>query len=1124
MIVMYNQPSSSSFVHKTETLEDIKNTTTGIPSRDFEQLQSQFDTFSRQFNMNSNTVQARQNCLSDTTISMTDQQGPNSPINNNNDNSNHQNNLNNCNGQSKNMSDIPGGKENKDLKKLVEKFIQDPLNIYEYILDDPLFPPKKKPCGVDTREEEEDEDDDDTKKDTLGSTIWRLYTKAGDVLPNGIRVENRTWRMMAVALRRKNLENNNSCNKPNSNPTTHQSNNNSPPQLPFSTAPSMNGFNNVRAKRSPAASSKTPLKLSDNRSVKKLSKSKDDNSELAIFGNLDVEMDEQKPIITNGAFDQERYGSSFLDDHTHFVASPDSSASNTDDNHSVSTLSPSPVLTSTTTSAIPIPTSSSNNNYNYNNYISAKSSSNDFSFDLSGIANDFSFNSQNIIDRKGFINPGKPPNNTGRPMAIPRQHSYSGYNSHGSSTFKKSSKQRSLTFNHVSQLSSITIPSDTAEDSDIDLTDSMSSSASTNTTAYAYTPYNSTFDQSALDYSIMSSSAPSFPYQSFDLASPDGINNSNPMAAYLHQSSNSRPLSPSDNPGYFFDSYNQNNDIDGTPSSLLDIVNIYILPQGNLSQEQQQQQQMLSPSTIHYDMFSTDPCSSGSSAGSGEGKGQQSSINNEWRSEEGDGNGSSGGGDDDIGGSNNNNNVNNNIINNTTKIKRQSSTGNVSLHNNNNNNINNNSSSSTNSNTTSPNTSPPLTNGEVSNGMGTSSNAAMPNKRPRSSSRASLTKPTSNNTSMSTPSSPSMHKDDINGINNNNTNNSSSSKNTIPTTCTNCHTQTTPLWRRNPEGQPLCNACGLFLKLHGVVRPLSLKTDVIKKRNRGGASTSGKNPAKGVKGTVQLGTGGASMGVMGKRMSLTSSISRPHLGNSPNSSVLSTSAPTNAQFNANAFNSRHIVGVMSKRQRRFSSDEHQLLQAQVNDSQNYGMIKNQAGSLTTTSNNEQQPPMMMVMATALQENGSSSAPSAVNSFQPPSNPNSTPTNISSSSSSSSPSSSSSSNNKSHPRYHQRERAHTTSSILHPTTISNTTSVPSLSINTSTTTTPSTRPSPQRHYSISPLMVYAWPNEQIVQSALSGEDDDNIMIPSNGTFSQQAFIGNETTDGSNSRVSAMDLEF
>jgi len=61
-----------------------------------------------------------------------------------------------------------------------------------------------------------------------------------------------------------------------------------------------------------------------------------------------------------------------------------------------------------------------------------------------------------------------------------------------------------------------------------------------------------------------------------------------------------------------------------------------------------------------------------------------------------------------------------------------------------------------------------------------------------------------------------------------------------------------------PQGQPLCNACGLFFvsvlqmlavignhtdlvfsprqKLHGITRPLSLKTDVIKKRNRNGSS------------------------------------------------------------------------------------------------------------------------------------------------------------------------------------------------------------------------------------------------------------------------------------------------
>lgn len=71
-----------------------------------------------------------------------------------------------------------------------------------------------------------------------------------------------------------------------------------------------------------------------------------------------------------------------------------------------------------------------------------------------------------------------------------------------------------------------------------------------------------------------------------------------------------------------------------------------------------------------------------------------------------------------------------------------------------------------------------------------------------------------------------------------NNQNNDKNEDTGSLSCTNCHTKTTPLWRRNPEGEPLCNACGLFLKLHGVVRPLSLKTDIIKKRQRGPNSAS----------------------------------------------------------------------------------------------------------------------------------------------------------------------------------------------------------------------------------------------------------------------------------------------
>ena len=36
------------------------------------------------------------------------------------------------------------------------------------------------------------------------------------------------------------------------------------------------------------------------------------------------------------------------------------------------------------------------------------------------------------------------------------------------------------------------------------------------------------------------------------------------------------------------------------------------------------------------------------------------------------------------------------------------------------------------------------------------------------------------------------------------------------TSCANCKTTATTLWRRNQNGEPVCNACGLYYKLHNV--------------------------------------------------------------------------------------------------------------------------------------------------------------------------------------------------------------------------------------------------------------------------------------------------------------------
>ncbi|XP_044728370.1 box A-binding factor-like isoform X2 [Chrysoperla carnea] len=50
--------------------------------------------------------------------------------------------------------------------------------------------------------------------------------------------------------------------------------------------------------------------------------------------------------------------------------------------------------------------------------------------------------------------------------------------------------------------------------------------------------------------------------------------------------------------------------------------------------------------------------------------------------------------------------------------------------------------------------------------------------------------------------------------------------------CTNCQTKDTSLWRRNSNGESVCNACGLYYKLHGINRPPAMRKDTIQTRKR----------------------------------------------------------------------------------------------------------------------------------------------------------------------------------------------------------------------------------------------------------------------------------------------------
>ncbi|KAJ7917000.1 hypothetical protein B0H13DRAFT_1472249, partial [Mycena leptocephala] len=48
--------------------------------------------------------------------------------------------------------------------------------------------------------------------------------------------------------------------------------------------------------------------------------------------------------------------------------------------------------------------------------------------------------------------------------------------------------------------------------------------------------------------------------------------------------------------------------------------------------------------------------------------------------------------------------------------------------------------------------------------------------------------------------------------------------------CSHCHTRQTSVWRRNKDGEQVCNACGVYQRLRGKERPLPSRTRKIKLR------------------------------------------------------------------------------------------------------------------------------------------------------------------------------------------------------------------------------------------------------------------------------------------------------
>ncbi|CAF1235723.1 unnamed protein product [Adineta ricciae] len=154
--------------------------------------------------------------------------------------------------------------------------------------------------------------------------------------------------------------------------------------------------------------------------------------------------------------------------------------------------------------------------------------------------------------------------------------------------------------------------------------------------------------------------------------------------------------------------------------------------------------------------------------------------------------------------------------------------------------------------------------------------------------------------------------------------------------CANCQTQNTTLWRRNSEGEPVCNACGLYYKLHQIARPLNMVKPGIQTRRRkqkscsgNGSSGNSNSKSKSNKHGITS-TSGKEPAACASEPSLDYNLTAAHLGRPGNyhheyNSIRSDLFPSHLQSHLNQHR-HHPYSAAPDQHHRFSSQQPNVVQ------------------------------------------------------------------------------------------------------------------------------------------------------------------------------------------------------